>query len=77
MVLSFVRMLAGRGVAVLFITHNMEHVIEVTDRVVVLRQGRKVADMRTEETSASEDVGYITGGYTAGKSARRPNDEGR
>jgi simple sugar transport system ATP-binding protein len=77
MVLSFVRMLAGRGVAVLFITHNMEHVIEVTDRVVVLRQGRKVADMRTEETSASEVVGYITGGYTAGESARRPNDEGR
>jgi ABC-type sugar transport system ATPase subunit len=71
MVLRFVRMLAGRGVAVLFITHNMEHVIEVTDRVVVLRQGRKVADMRTQDTSPSQIVGYITGGHTPDQSTWR------
>jgi simple sugar transport system ATP-binding protein len=76
MVLTFVRMLAGRGVAVLFITHNMEHVIEVTDRVVVLRQGRKVADMRTQDTSPNQIVGYITGGHTDGPPAWRPSDEG-
>ncbi|MFZ1996405.1 MAG: ATP-binding cassette domain-containing protein, partial [Solirubrobacteraceae bacterium] len=61
MVLNFVRMLAGRGVAVVFITHNMEHVLRVTDRVAVLRQGRKVADMPTRGVSTQEIVAFITG----------------
>lgn len=67
MVLNFVRMLAGRGVAVVFITHNMDHVLQVTDRVAVLRQGRKVADMPTRGVSAQEIVAFITGadGHTA------------
>jgi simple sugar transport system ATP-binding protein len=63
LVLKFVRMLAARGVAVVFITHNMDHVLRVTDRVVVLRQGRKVADMPTAQLSAREIVSYITGGH--------------
>jgi simple sugar transport system ATP-binding protein len=63
-VLNFVRMLAARGVAVLFITHNMDHVLQVTDRVAVLRQGRKVADVSTQNVSATELVGFITGGHT-------------
>jgi ABC-type sugar transport system ATPase subunit len=63
LVLNFVRMLAARGVAVLFITHNMDHVLQVTDRVAVLRQGRKVADVSTQNASATELVGFITGGH--------------
>lgn len=61
MVLSFIRMLAGRGVAVVFISHNMDHIRQVTDRVVVLRQGRKVADTATQGISAREIVAFITG----------------
>jgi simple sugar transport system ATP-binding protein len=61
MVLNFIRMLAGRGVAVVFISHNMDHIRQVTDRVVVLRQGRKVADMPTHGLSAREIVAFITG----------------
>jgi simple sugar transport system ATP-binding protein len=61
MVLNFIRMLAGRGVAVVFISHNMDHVLQVTDRVVVLRQGRKVADAPTQGVSAREIVAFITG----------------
>jgi simple sugar transport system ATP-binding protein len=64
MVLKFIRMLAGRGVAVVFISHNMDHVRQVTDRVVVLRQGRKVADMPTQGLSAREIVAFITGAET-------------
>ena len=61
MVLNFVRMLAERGVAVVFISHNMEHVLHITDRVAVLRQGRKVADTPTRDVSAREIVAFITG----------------
>ena len=43
-VLSFVQRLKQHGVAVMFISHNMQHVLRVADRVVVLRLGRKVFD---------------------------------
>jgi ABC-type sugar transport system ATPase subunit len=60
-VLDFVRMLASRGVAVLFISHNMQHVLQVTDRIIVLRHGANVGDLVTKETSAREIVTLITG----------------
>jgi simple sugar transport system ATP-binding protein len=60
-VIEFVRMLASRGVAVLFISHNMQHVLQVTDRIIVLRHGENVGDLTTARTSAQEIVTLITG----------------
>jgi len=60
-VLRFVRTMAERGVAVLFISHNMQHVLQVTDRIVVLRHGEKVGDLRTADASAQQVVTLITG----------------
>lgn len=60
-VLSFIRMLAERGIAVLFISHNMQHVLQVTDRIVVLRHGEKVGDLETRSTHARHIVTLITG----------------
>lgn len=39
-VLSFIRRLKEHGVSVIMITHNMEQVLTVSDRIVVLRLGR-------------------------------------
>jgi simple sugar transport system ATP-binding protein len=60
-VLQFVRTMAERGVAVLFISHNMQHVLQVTDRIVVLRHGQKVGDLPTSEATAQQIVTLITG----------------
>jgi simple sugar transport system ATP-binding protein len=60
-VLQFVRSLADRGVAVLFISHNMQHVLRATTRIVVLRHGEKVGDVPTAGTDAREIVTLITG----------------
>lgn len=60
-VLSFVRSMAERGVAVLFISHNMQHVLQVTDRIVVLRHGEKVGDLQTADATAQQIVTLITG----------------
>jgi ABC-type sugar transport system ATPase subunit len=60
-VLDFVRSMAGGGVAVLFISHNMQHVLQVTDRIVVLRHGQKVGDLRTTDATAQQIVTLITG----------------
>jgi simple sugar transport system ATP-binding protein len=60
-VLQFIRTMAERGVAVLFISHNMQHVLHVTDRIVVLRHGQKVGDLTTAEATAQQIVTLITG----------------
>jgi ABC-type sugar transport system ATPase subunit len=60
-VLRFIRSMAERGVAVLFISHNMQHVLQVTDRIIVLRHGEKVGDLVTSEASAQQIVTLITG----------------
>ncbi len=44
-VLNLVATLRDHGNAVILITHNMEHVVELADRAMVLRQGRKVGEI--------------------------------
>ncbi|WP_263731985.1 ATP-binding cassette domain-containing protein [Cellulomonas sp. SG140] len=48
MVLDLVRTLAQRGHAVLLISHNLLDVLEVSDRIAVMRQGR-IVDVRTRD----------------------------
>ncbi|AOW94349.1 sugar ABC transporter ATP-binding protein [Rhodococcus sp. WMMA185] len=60
-VLETIRRIAFNGVAVVLISHSMPHVIEVADRVQVLRQGRRVATYEAKNTSMEELVGAMTG----------------
>lgn len=60
-VLNHIRHLKAKGIAVVLISHRMPDVFDVTDRIVVLRRGRKVADKRTELSSPEEITGLITG----------------
>jgi D-xylose transport system ATP-binding protein len=60
-VLDLVRQLRDEGNAVILITHNMEQVIELADRAVVLRQGRKVGELRPERANQQELVSLIVG----------------
>jgi len=60
-VLELVRSLPERGISVILISHNMEQVLEVCDRIVVLRLGRKVADRPIAGLTGPMVVGYITG----------------
>jgi simple sugar transport system ATP-binding protein len=60
-VLELVDQLKSQGVAVVFISHNMQQVLEVCDRAVVMRHGRKVGDVGMDGVSARDLVGLITG----------------
>ncbi len=60
-VLDLIARLRGQGIAVVLISHNMEQVMEVCDRVVVLRLGRKVADEPVAALDGPTLVGYVTG----------------
>jgi ABC-type sugar transport system ATPase subunit len=60
-VLDLIAQLRAEGNAVILITHNMEHVVELADRAVVLRQGRKVGEVKPNETNKHELVAMIVG----------------
>ena len=53
------------GTAFIMISHNMEHVFSLADRVIVMRQGRKVGDLPIAQTTREAVVGLITGAIPA------------
>ena len=60
-VLELIRTLRDRGVPVILITHVLPDAFAVTDRVVVMHRGRKVAEKVTARTNAEELVQYMVG----------------
>lgn len=60
-VLHVMKTARARGLAVLFISHTLPHVLEVTDRVVVLRLGRVIANEPTSTFTPDSLLKVITG----------------
>ncbi|HEV2899225.1 MAG TPA: ATP-binding cassette domain-containing protein [Pseudaminobacter sp.] len=60
-VLELIRRLKAQGVGVMLISHRMPDVFAVSDRIIVLRRGSKVADKEASKTSPEEITGLITG----------------
>ena len=60
-VLNLIRRLRERGIAIVLISHRMPDVFAVSDRIVVLRRGKKVADKPISASSPEEVTGLITG----------------
>jgi ABC-type sugar transport system ATPase subunit len=60
-VLQLIGSLTGRGFAVLVVSHNLEHVFSIADRIVVLRGGRVVGSREKAKTTHSEIVHMIVG----------------
>jgi fructose transport system ATP-binding protein len=59
--LELARRLAERGLGVVIITHTLPHVMEFADRIVVLRHGRKVADIPRSDASPERLLSLIVG----------------
>ena len=60
-VLMLVRTLRDQGVPVIIISHNMQDVFAVSDRIVILRRGRKVGELIAAETTPDEVVSLMVG----------------
>ena len=65
-VLELIKRLRERGLGVIFITHNVPNVFDVSDRIIVLRLGRRVATFKTSEATQDEIVRAITSGSVSG-----------
>jgi fructose transport system ATP-binding protein len=60
-VLDLIKRVRDRGIGVVLVSHNIPHVFELSDRIFVIRLGRKVGDLLTRETSINDVVSLITG----------------
>jgi simple sugar transport system ATP-binding protein len=63
-VLQLVRRVRDEGTAVVLISHNMPQVLEVADRVEVLRLGARVARFTAADATVEDLVGAMTSGTT-------------
>jgi simple sugar transport system ATP-binding protein len=68
-VLDNIRRVRDRGISVVLISHNMPEVLAVSDRVEVLRMGRRVARFTAANTTIEQLVGAMTGALTPEESA--------
>ncbi|MDW8157073.1 MAG: ABC transporter ATP-binding protein [Armatimonadota bacterium] len=73
----FLRRLRDRGVGVVLITHKLREVLEVTDRVVVLRQGMVVGELSTGSATAENLAELMVGQVTGLRVRRTPRAPGQ
>jgi simple sugar transport system ATP-binding protein len=60
-VLDLVRVLRSQNIPIIVISHQLYDIFSVTDRLVIMRRGKKVAERLTKETTPDEVVGLIIG----------------
>ena len=58
---SVIRRLASHGVGIIYITHRMEEVFEISDRITVLRDRKLVGTVQTSETSEGQLISMMVG----------------
>jgi ribose transport system ATP-binding protein len=58
---NIIRSLKRQGVGVVYISHRLKEVFEVTDRVTVLRDGKKIGTVNTEETTRDTLITMMVG----------------
>lgn len=63
---ELIKSLKQNDLSVIVISHNLQHVFYVADRVVVLRRGRRVGDRIIKDTDGDEVVKMITGSEFVG-----------
>src|SRR5258705_8084628 len=70
------RLLRARGVGMIYVSHRLDEVFEIADRMVILRDGRVVCQRRVSEVSPGECVLLIVGREPSQVFRRPPRHEG-
>ncbi|MFD0854698.1 sugar ABC transporter ATP-binding protein, partial [Actinomadura adrarensis] len=68
-VLAMIRRVAEQGVGVILITHRLQDLFEVCDRITVMYEGASVEDERIADLDIERLVGMITRSGTDGEEA--------
>ncbi|WOI58019.1 sugar ABC transporter ATP-binding protein [Palleronia sp. LCG004] len=74
---GLLRRIRKTGASVIIVTHDIDEVLDITDRVAIMRDGRLTAVMRTDETSRQKILDTIVGRSIAAyaRAPRRPSGQ--
>lgn len=74
--LSIVMGLREKGMAVVFISHKLDEVMEIADKITILRDGKKVGDFKSTELDEESIIRHMTGkDVTYNKYKRKTADD--
>jgi len=59
--LELIKNLKKHGLSIIIISHNLQHIFSLVDRIMVLRRGEKVGVVNVHDINADDIVGMITG----------------
>ena len=71
--MTALRELVARGTSVVFISHKLKEVMEISDRISVLRNGRHVRTLSPRATNERELAKLMMGGRGSGRDIESPN----
>jgi ribose transport system ATP-binding protein len=76
---SIIQELRKKGVSIIYISHRLDEAFKLSDRITVLRDGRKIETKKTSETNQNEIVSLMVGkvvkDYFSGKNQKTGNEE--
>ncbi|MGI6579866.1 MAG: sugar ABC transporter ATP-binding protein [Saccharofermentanales bacterium] len=58
---TLIRTLSSQGVSIIYISHYLNEIMDISERISVFRDGRKVTTVNKEDTKVSDLVTYIVG----------------
>jgi ribose transport system ATP-binding protein len=61
LVINSIKKLKGQGITVCFVTHHLDEVFEIADRVTVMRDGKTVATLNVKDTNRAEIESLMVG----------------
>ncbi|HEX5191770.1 MAG TPA: sugar ABC transporter ATP-binding protein [Solirubrobacteraceae bacterium] len=74
---GIVARLRERGVALMFISHKLDEIKQITDRVVVMRDGQQVAERDSAQVAVGELIRLMVGREISDLYPRRPTTPGK
>lgn len=69
-VLELIKRVSETGVSVILITHRLQDLFLVCDRIMVMYEGKNIAERRIKETNINDVVDLIVGQKFTAKSAK-------
>lgn len=58
---AIIRQLRRRGISIIYVSHRLEEILAITDRVAVMRDGRKVGELETARATAPQLIQMMVG----------------
>ena len=60
-VLDLIQLINRRGMSIILVSHNMPQVLEITNRILVMRAGQRAGLVRTQQTNVDQIIRLMTG----------------